>query len=266
MNFSKCLPRSAAILLWIVGLLLCSIASSSSLDEAFDRDIANESRLRSKDSYGNLLRSSQQQDRQLIFGIIDNQCEGILNATIENIFPRQDCACNAKLIPPSIAIDCKLEASSNRTLCFPPTTKIVCGQPGISVSFNILNLIRGALPVAADLCFYDGALFGLPFPNAFNPFCINLLGSIPGLPSISGLIQAIFGIFLPGSKAGLSADASSSSDTTGACAAKLGNQECQSCTVCSASVGGGVLVDCSNLVPNFVIDECTVLPSFMVAS
>jgi hypothetical protein len=262
MTFSGSLSRMAILLLSIVGLLAYPVAASLSLDEAFERDIANESRLRSKD--GNALRSSQQQQhRQLTIGILDRQCEGILNATIESIFPRQDCGCVPKLLPPSLAIDCKLEATANSSICFPPATKIVCGQPGISISFNLLNLFRGGLPVTADLCFYDGKLFGLPFPKSFNPFCINLLGSIPGLPSISGLLKTIFGIFLPGSTAGLSADASSSSDTMGTCTASLGEQKCQSCSVCGESMGGGVRMDCSNLVPDFVINECTVLPSFM---
>jgi hypothetical protein len=260
MNVSGSLSRWTVVLLCFVGLLTTNtLASSLSLEESFDSDVVGESQLHSRRSYSNLLRNSQYQSRQLATGIFDARCEELLNSTIEGIFRRQDCVCEPKIFPPSLDVVCQLAKSANITRCFPPNTGVVCGRPGITTSLNLLSALTGGLVLKVDLCFYDATLFGLPVPKLFNPYCINVLGSISGSPSISSILQAIFGIFSPG----LKADASLSSNTIGTCKARLGKKKCQSCSACGASMGGGVRMDCSNLVPDFVVDECTALPSFM---
>lgn len=262
MNFPGSLPCCATLFIWIVVLATTSLASSLPMDAAFDQDGPYKSQLLPKDIHTNLIRKPQHQNRQLTTGLFDARCEELMNSTIEGIFPRQDCSCEPRLFPPALDINCQLAESSNISRCFPPNTEVVCGRPGITTSLNLLSALTGGFVVRVDLCFYDATLFGFPVPRLFNPYCINILGSIAGSPSIPTIIQAIFGLFSPGLKADAVSSASDSG-TIGTCKAKLGKKKCQSCSVCSASMGGGVRMDCSNLIPDFVVDECTAFPSFL---
>jgi hypothetical protein len=197
-------------------------------------------------------------------GYFDDRCEKIVNSTLENIFTRQDCECEPNIFPPTMTVKCQ---RTNTTICLIPSTEILCGIPGITITFNIWNVIVGGLPIIAEICFYDLSVFDFTVPNIINPFCVGIFGRTPGSIPLMNLFNAIFGIVSASSSkettSTTSITANDDTATLGPCIAKLGDDECQSCEICNPlRGGGGMKFDCSNIQPELVSTECTIVPPF----
>jgi hypothetical protein len=222
--------------------------------------------------------SNRNRQLQLFGGAIDQRCEQLVNNTLEGIFAPKDCRCSPVGFPPALVIDCeRIEESCvlKRRRTDSPDDKVFCGSPGIRVTVNVWSVVFGGSPVVAELCFYDVSVFNVTVPNIINPFCFGLFAGLPGSVPLANLLGLIFGS--TASTAKLLQDTSSSKSTTlrqkkqkslsineKSCVPTFGDtdQKCNSCTICPPDQGGGMIFDCSNIVPNFVSTNCTIFPTF----
>ena len=176
------------------------------------------------------LQDGQQHGRELIF---DSFCASLLSGLIGGIGSlvgaNITCDCGLELIPPGISVGC----GSSAPVCFVPPD-IVCGVPSLDFSLDILSIFAGGFPFGAEIC-YDNLMIGGVLDLSFIPFCL----------SLSPSILSIFGLSDADAQAGnYTID---SIDKT--CDAKIGEDACLSCDVCSSNT---VSFNCTNIHPVMV--------------
>jgi hypothetical protein len=210
----------------------------------------------------------QRRQLQLFGGVVDRRCEQVFDNTIENIFARTDCSCDPVGFPPALVVDCQRTKEScivKRRFTDDPNDKLLCGSPGLRVVLNVWSVVVGGSPVTAEICFYDSSVFNITLPDIFNPVCFGLFTGLPGSVPLANILQLIFGT---ASTAKLLEDSSKSSSlkrrknpmriSASSCAPTIGSKKeaCNSCTICPPEAGGGMIFDCSNIVPDFRATEC----------
>lgn len=152
-----------------------------------------------------------------IFGGFIGPVGGLVGANIT-------CTCGLDLIPPGISVGC----SSDGPSCFVPD--IVCGEPGLSFSLDILSVFSGGFPFGASVC-YDKLMIGGALDLSSIPFCLTLSPTILGFLGIGG-----------DSETGESYSFPDSVDNE--CEATVGDDPCTSCEVCGT---GAISFDCTNI-------------------
>ena len=212
-----------------------------------------------------------------IFEGIDRRCETLMNNTIENIFAQKDCSCSQGGFPPTLTVDCSRieESCIQRRFTDTPDDNLLCGYPGIRFVVNVLAIAFGGLPVVAEVCFYDVSVFNITVPDIINPVCIGVFAGLPGSIPLANLLGLIFGITAPASKALREPSKPSSLSlkkkhqafriNENSCVPVIGNEKekCNSCTICPPEEGGGIIFDCTNIVPDLQSTDCVVLPKFL---
>jgi hypothetical protein len=218
----------------------------------------------------------RQRQLQLFGGIIDRRCEQLMDNTIENIFVRNECSCEPVGFPPALVVDCLRKQESciiRRRFTNDPNDKLLCGSPGLRFVVNVWSIAFAGSPVTAEICFHDASVFNVTLPDVFNPVCFGLFTGLPGSVPLANILELIFG--RTASTAKLLEDSSKSSSSLKkksipmkisdkSCIPNIGSnkEECSSCTICPPESGGGVMFDCSNILPGFRTTECTVFPDF----
>ena len=218
----------------------------------------------------------QHRQLQLFGGVIDRRCERLMDNTIENIFVQNECSCDPVGFPPALVVDCQRAKESciiKRRFTSDPNDKLLCGNPGLRITLNVWSIIFAGSPVAAEICFYDASVFNVTLPDIFNPVCFGLFTGLPGSVPLANILSLIFGRTASTSKLLEDSSKSSSSglqrshpmtisDET--CVPTIGDnkEKCNSCTICPPENGGGMIYDCSNIIPGLRTTECTVFPSF----
>jgi hypothetical protein len=214
---------------------------------------------------------------QVFGGVIDQRCEQLFDNTLENIFAAKDCTCNQVGFPPKLVVDCERvnESCIQRRFTDAPDDKLLCGSPGIRITVNVWSIAFGGSPVVAEVCFYDVSVFNVTVPDIINPVCIGLFAGLPGSVPLANLLGLVFG--RTASTAKLLQDSQKSSSSLlkkkqspvsinkKSCVPIIGTnkEKCNSCTICPPETGGGLIFDCSNIIPNLMSTECTVLPTFI---
>ena len=166
--------------------------------------------------------------RELIF---DAFCSQIISGFIGGIFSfvgaNITCGCGLELIPPGVAIACGTSAP----VCFIPPD-IVCGEPSLSFSLDVLSVFTGGFPFGAQIC-YDNLKIGGVLDLSAIPFCLSLS------PTLLGFLG------IPAADAGGNYTIDSLDE---ACTAKIGEQICTSCDVCSNTT---ISFNCTNIQEGF---------------
>ena len=212
-----------------------------------------------------------------IFEEIDRRCETLVDNTIEGIFAPKDCRCSQGGFPPTLTVDCSRieESCIQRRFTDPLDDTLLCGSPGIRFIVNVWAIAFGGLPVTAEVCFYDVSVFNITVPDIINPVCIGVFAGLPGSIPLANLLELIFGITAPASKALREPSKPSSLSlkkkhqafriNENSCVPVIGNEKekCNSCTICPPEEGGGIIFDCTNIVPDLQSTDCVVLPKFL---
>ena len=212
-----------------------------------------------------------------IFEEIDRRCETLVDNTIEGIFAPKDCRCSQGGFPPTLTVDCSRieESCIQRRFTDPLDDTLLCGSPGIRFIVNVWAVAFGGLPVTAEVCFYDVSVFNITVPDIINPVCIGVFAGLPGSIPLANLLGLIFGITAPASKALREPSKPSSLSlkkkhqafriNENSCVPVIGNEKekCNSCTICPPEEGGGIIFDCTNIVPDLQSTDCVVLPKFL---
>ena len=214
---------------------------------------------------------------QLIGGEIDKRCEQLMDNTLQDIFAPKDCTCNQVGFPPKLVVDCERieESCIQRRFTDSPDDQLLCGSPGIRITVNVWSIAFGGSPVIAEVCFYDVSVFNVTVPDIINPVCFGIFAGLPGSVPLANLLGLVFGRTASTAKLLQETPRSSSSPlkkkqkrfiiNEKSCVPTIGinKDKCNSCTICPPESGGGLVFDCSNIIPDLTPTECTVIPTFV---
>jgi hypothetical protein len=260
----------------LIFLLLCTGGATQAIGRPTDlsSNIDQVSATTMLPLQGTLLEKERRQ-LQLFGGVVDRRCEKLVNNTVESIFVRSECSCDPVGFPPALVVDCQRTKQTciiKRRFSSDPNDKLLCGSPGLRIVVNVWSIVFAGSPVTAEICFYDPSVFNVTLPDIFNPVCFGLFTGLPGSVPLANILELIFGI--TASTAKLLQDSSKSSSlkrrnnpmtiSDKSCVPSIGSnkEQCNSCTICPPESGGGMIFDCSNIVPDFRTTECTVFPAF----
>lgn len=170
--------------------------------------------------------------------VLNEACDNLIASLFDGL--GSNCACEPNLRPPTVKVACDTPES----VCVIPGSELLCGFPSFEFAVDFMRLLEGKIPVAATVCYESPTIAGNPVPEII-PFCIESGDGILGL--------------ITGGLSGESVDNSTSAAVGETCTARFGDTDCTSCTVCDLS--GGVVFNCSNVIPSFESTSCAPLPT-----
>lgn len=166
--------------------------------------------------------------RELIFdGVCAQLVSGFLGGILSLVGANITCDCGLELIPPGVSLGC----GTASPVCFVPPD-IVCGEPSLSFSLDLLSIFSGGFPFGGEICYNNLKIGGVLDLSAI-PFCLSLS------PTLLGFLG------IPVADVGGNVTLDSIEEP---CTAKIGEQSCTSCDVCS---GTAVSFNCTNIYEGF---------------